>query len=193
MTNLWKSGTQKAFYGYMANLAISVIGGLILWMLEPSVLEVLAGGGSGYFTALIIFGLAGVAALVYYIMGLNEMKKAAANTSLEDATQRLFIGAALTIGSLVLSSFNTTLLFGALLGLAGFIVTWTGYSMVKDSATDANAKFGGEKLAFSALIVAIAYVVDLVPVIGDLAALCLEAWAAYIAYQGWKALTESEL
>ena len=130
MTNLWKSGTQKAFYGYMANLAISVIGGLILWMLEPSVLEVLAGGGSGYFTALIIFGLAGVAALVYYIMGLNEMKKAAANTSLEDATQRLFIGAALTIGGLVLGSFNTTLLFGALLGLAGFIVTWTGYSMV---------------------------------------------------------------
>ena len=193
MTNLWRSGTQKAFHGYMANLAISVLGSIVLWVLEPNAIEILLGQIEGYLVASIIFAIAGAAALVYYILGLNEMKKAAEGTNLADATQRLFIGAILAVVGSILCGFLATAIIGGLLGLAGFIVAWTGYSLIKNNATDANAKFGGEKLALSALITAIAFVAGLLPVVGSIFALCLEIWALYVALQGWKALAASEI
>lgn len=196
MNNLWKSGTKKAFYGYIAQLIISLVGGFIVSLTTlGSVASSLASGEvpTGALVMPIIVALLAVAGLVYYVIGINEMKKAAANTNLAVATSRLFLGAVLSICGQVVAIIPAIGIVGSLLSLAGFIVAWTGYSQIKANAVDANAKFGGAKLSSSALLSLIAIIVALIPLIGWIAAIVLDIIALVFAVQGWKALANSEL
>lgn len=196
MSNLWKSGTKKAYYGYVAQLIISLVGGLITSLIAlGSAASSLAKGEvpTGSLVVPIIVALVAVAALVYYFMGVKEMKEAAANTTIAVGTNRLFIAAILCICGQVLGVIPVIGILGSLVGLAGFIVAWTGYSEIKNNAVDANAKFGGAKLSSSALLSLIAIIVALIPLIGWIATLVLEIIALVFAIQGWKALANSEL
>ena len=149
----------------------SYIGGVIVSLSTLSSLaQSINSGKPSLPIGVILVTLVTLGAYVYYFIGLNEMKKAAANTNLQEGTSRLYIGA-----------------------LAGFIVTWLGYSSIKANATNAKAQFGGAKLSSSALFSVIGIVVGLIPVIGWIAALVLEILALVFAIQGWKALAESEL
>ena len=103
------------------------------------------------------------------------------------------LGALLGIIATALGFIPMIGIVGSLVGLAGFIVTWLGYSSIKANATNAKAQFGGAKLSSSALFSVIGIVVGLIPVIGWIAALVLEILALVFAIQGWKALAESEL
>ena len=196
MNNLWKSGTKKAFYGYIAQLVISLAGGIIISLTTlGSVASSLASGDApaGAIIMPIIVALLAVAGLVYYVMGVTEMKKAAANTNLAVATSRLFLGAVLSICGQVVAIIPVIGIVGSLLSLAGFIVAWTGYSQIKTNANDANAKFGGTKLSTSALLSVIGAVVAIIPVLGWIAGPILSIIALVFAIQGWKALANSEL
>lgn len=202
MNNLWKSGTQKAYYGYVAQLVIAIAGGLILSLMKPTLIERAMGQGAGYDTMSIIFGLAAVAAWIYYFLGIKEMKEATVKTNLEVATNRLYIACIIILVaaglSLLLDFFDDgasiliTLVVIGIAELAGFILTWTGYALLKNSSTDANAKEGGTHLCTSALITVIATAIGLIPalwwlgLIGEIAAL-------YFAFQGWKTLANSEI
>ena len=192
MSNLWKSGTKKAYYGYVAQLIISLVGGLIASLIAlGSAASSLAKGEvpTSSLVVPIIVALVAVAALVYYFMGVKEMKEAAANTTIAVGTNRLFIAAILCICGVI----PVIGIVGSLVGLAGFIVAWTGYSEIKNNAVDADAKFGGAKLSSSALLSLIAIIVALIPIIGWIATLVLEIIALVFAIQGWKALAKSEL
>lgn len=194
--NLWKSGTQKAYYGYVAQLIIGLVGGLVTSLATlGSAAASLASGEipTGSNIIGIIIALISVAALVYYLLGINEMKQSAAETKLAVATNRLFIGACLAILGSVLGVIPVIGLVGSLVALAGFIVTWTGYAQIKDNATDENAKLGGTKLSTSALLSVIAAVVAIIPIIGWIATLVLEIIALVYAINGWKSLACSEL
>lgn len=191
MNNLWKIGTQKAYYGYVGMLLIELIGGLILGMMEPSPLEVLMGEGSGYLATSIFFGTAAIAALVYYFMGIKEMKDAAVNSSIAEGTNRLFIAGILLVIGQFLGFFIGAL--GSLVGFIGFIVAWSGYALIKKNAANANAQMGGDKLTTSALLSFVAALCAFIPAIGWIIAGVLEFVALYYALQGWKDLANSEL
>jgi hypothetical protein len=194
MNNLWNSGTKKAFYGYVGQLVISLVGGVIVSLSTLSSLaQSINSGKPSLPIGVILVTLVTLGAYVYYFIGLNEMKKAAANTNLQEGTSRLYIGALLGIIATALGFIPMIGIVGSLVGLAGFIVTWLGYSSIKANATNAKAQFGGAKLSSSALFSVIGIVVGLIPVIGWIAALVLEILALVFAIQGWKALAESEL
>lgn len=195
MTALWKSGTKKAYYGYVANLIIGLVGGIIISLSTLSaVAETVATGEVSYPIGALLVGLAGIAAFVYYFLGVNEMKKAAASTALATGTNRLFIGAIIYIVAMALSLIPMMpAIVASLVELVGFIIIWTGYSEIKKNATDANAQLGGANLSTSALLSVIAAVVILIPVLGWIAALVLEIIALVKAIKGWKLLAESEL
>ena len=194
MNNLWNSGTKKAFYGYVGQLVISLVGGVIVSLSTLSSLaQSINSGKPSLPIGVILVTLVTLGAYVYYFMGLNEMKKAAANTNLQEGASRLYIGALLGIIATVLGFIPMIGIVGSLVGLAGFIVTWLGYSSIKANATNAKAQIGGAKLSSSALFSVIGIVVGLIPVIGWIAALVLEILALVFAIQGWKALAESEL
>ncbi len=194
MNNLWNSGTKKAFHGYIAQLVLSLVGGVIISLsVLATAAKALSTGQASLPVGAIIVTLATLAAYVYYFIGLNEMKKAAANTNLQEGTSRLFIGAILGIIATALGFIPMISLIGSLVGLAGFIVTWLGYSSIKANATNAKAQFGGAKLSSSALLSVIAVVVAIIPVLGWIATIVLEILALIFAIQGWKALSESEL
>lgn len=202
MNNLWKSGTQKAFYGYAGQLLIGIVGGFILGLMEPDLVELAMGEGTGYYVMSIIVGIASVAAWAYYFIGIKEMKEAAANTNMAAGTNRLYVACLILLGAAALglcldffSDLESILVALVLIGIAelvGFILTWTGYAMVKNSATDANAKSGAELLCTSALITVIAAAIGLIPVLWWLA-LIGEIAALYYAFQGWKTLANSDL
>ena len=194
MTNLWKRGTQKAYYGYVAQLAISLLGGFLVELMTPNALELAMGATpTGAIVVALLVALASVAAFVYYVLGVKDMKAAAAGSNLETATNRLWLGAILGICGSVLSVIPVISIIGALVALAAFIVSWTGYSAIKANANDENAKLGGSKLATVCLLSVIAAVAGLIPVAGWILALIIEIVALVFALQGWKALANSEL
>lgn len=202
MNNLWKSGTQKAYYGYAGQLLIGIIGGFILGLMEPSVLEAAMGEGTGYYVMGIIVSIATLAAWAYYFIGIKEMKEASANTNMAVGTNRLYVACLILLGSAALglcldffSDLESLLVALVLIGIAeiaGFILTWTGYAMIKNSAANANAKAGAELLCTSALITVIAAAINLIPALWWLA-LIGEVAALYYAFQGWKALANSDI
>jgi hypothetical protein len=196
MGNLWKSGTLKAYYGYVAQLGIGVIGGIILGLMKPNALEMMAGQGSGYLIMTIVLAILTVAAYVYFFMGIKEMKTAAVGTSLELATSRLYIGAILGICGNVLSAIpliSILSILGAIVSLVGFIFVWLGYDAMKKGAANEAAKLGGAKLSTTALLSVISAVVVFIPVIGWIAAAVINVIAIKFAYDGWKLVAESEL
>ena len=93
------------------------------------------------------------------------MKKAAASTALATGTNRLFIGAILAICASVLELLPVISIVGSILAFVAFIIIWTGYSQIKNNATNANAQSGGAKLSKSALLSLIAILVALVELI----------------------------
>lgn len=194
MNNLWKTGTKKAYYGYIVQLIISLVGGLIVSLATlGSAAKALSTGEVSFSVLPLLVGLVSIAAYVYYFLGINDMKKSAASTSVEEGTSRLFIGVILSICGSLLGLIPVIAIVGTLVSLAGFIVTWLGYSSIKIKAVDANAKFGGTKLSTSALLSVIAIVTAIIPIVGWIATIILEIIALVFAIQGWKALANSEL
>lgn len=194
MNNLWKTGTKKAYYGYIVQLIISLVGGLIVSLATlGSAAKALSTGEVSFSVLPLLVGLVSIAAYVYYFLGINDMKKSAASTSVEEGTSRLFIGVILSICGSLLGLIPVISIVGTLVSLAGFIVTWLGYSSIKTKAVDANAKFGGTKLSTSALLSVIAIVTAIIPIVGWIATIILEIIALVFAIQGWKALANSEL
>lgn len=194
MANLWKAGTQKAYYGYVAQLAIGLLGGFLVEMMTPNAMEIIMGADpTAALATSVVVALASVAAFVYYLIGIKEMKSAASGSSLEVATGRLWAGAILGLCGSVLAVIPVLSLVGVLLGLAGFIVSWTGYSAFKTDAADEKAKEGGAKLANVCLLSVISAVVALIPGAGWILTLIIDIVALVFALQGWKAVAESEL
>jgi hypothetical protein len=194
MTNLWKAGTLKAYYGYVAQLAIGLLGGFIVEMMTPNAMEMMMGASAtGALVVSIIVAIASIAAFVYYLLGIKDMKAAAAGSNIEVGTSRLWTGAILGLCGSVLAVIPVISIIGALLGLAGFIVSWTGYSAIKANASDENAKVGGGKLATVCLLSVIAAVAAFIPAAGWIISLVLEVVALVFALQGWKLIAESEL
>lgn len=199
MNNLWKSGTKKAYHGYVAQLIIGLVGGFFVSMatvgnfvsaVDKGDAEGALSAANGPTTVLAIITLAGYA---YYFLGINEMKKSSTSTSVEEGSSRLWLGAIVSICGTVLGLIPAIGIVGKIAGIAGFIITWMGYSSIKNNATDANAKFGGAKLSTSTLLSVIAIIVAFIPLIGWLATLVLDIIALVFAIQGWKALAKSEL
>lgn len=194
MTNLWKAGTLKAYYGYVAQLAIGLLGGFIVEMMTPNAMEMMMGASAtGALVVSIIVAIASIAAFVYYLLGIKDMKAAAAGSNIEVGTSRLWTGAILGLCGSVLAVIPVISIIGALLGLAGFIVSWTGYSAIKANASDEKAKVGGGKLATVCLLSVIAAVAAFIPAAGWIISLVLEVVALVFALQGWKLIAESEL
>ena len=194
MANLWKAGTQKAYYGYVAQLAIGLLGGFIVEMMSPSAVELVMGANmTGALVVSVVVGIASIAAFVYYLLGIKDMKAAAAGSNIQVATSRLWTGAVLGLVGSVIAIIPAIGIVGALLSLAGFIVSWTGYSELKNNAGDENAKVGGAKLANVCLLSVIAAVAAFIPAAGWIIALVLEVVALVFALQGWKLIAESEL
>lgn len=192
MTALWENGTKKAFYGYVAQLAIALIGGIIVDYLTPTPWEILMGAdATPALIAAIIVAIAGIAALVYHILGLKDMKNAAAGTNLEVATQRLWLAAILGICGSVFTLISV--IIGSLITLAGFIIAWTGYAQIKTNGTDESARTAGSKLVIFAILTVVAGVVTIIPGFGDFFANIINVVALYFAYVGWKSLAESRL
>lgn len=197
MTALWKKGTKQAYYGYVASLLVGLLGGAIVSLMSlASAASTLTGNVEGMLGAAavsIVIGLIGIAATVFYLIGVNSMKKAAANTALATGTSRLFLGAILSICGSILAIIPMIGIVGSLVALVAFIITWTGYSQIKNNAADANAQLGGAKLSSSALLSVISAIVAFIPMIGWVASLVLDIIALVFAIQGWKALANSEL
>lgn len=180
MNTLWKNGTKKAFYGFLTANVIAII--LSVFGMAIGVIPFLG----------TILNLVIVAAYVFFILGIVAMKNSAAGTSVESATKRLFIGAILLAVGALVEILPVISMIDWAVTLAAFIVMWTGYAMLKNAA-DQNAQYAGKKLALSALLSAIAAVVDFIPVIGWIAEPVLLIIAFIFAFQGWKALSKSEL
>lgn len=181
MANLWTSGTKKAFYGFLTANVVAVI--LSAFGMAIGVVPFLG----------TLLDLVVLAAYVFFILGIVAMKNSAAGTSVEAATKRLFIGAILLAVGALVEVLPVISMISWIVTLAAFIVMWTGYAMLKNDAADEKAKYAGNKLALSALLSAIAAVVDFIPVIGWIAEPVLLVIAFIFAFQGWKALSNSEL
>lgn len=177
MTNLWTSGTKKAFYGFLAANIISALGSVL---------------GLVPFLGMFL-NLAEVAAYVVFILGLVAMKNAAVGTSVEAGTKRIFIGAIVLVVGAFVDILPVISMIAWIVTLAGFLLMWTGYGMLKNNAADANAQFAGNKLALSSLLGAIAALVGILPLVGGVLEFILLVVVLVFAYQGWKALANSEL
>ena len=200
MNTIWKSGTKKAYYGYLGSLILGFLGSIVIAVsaLSGAAQLVSTGQVSTPVFPIIVY-IAVFAATAYYIMGLAEMKKAAESTALASGTSKLFNAA---IISAVVAVLNVIFLFTPIIGsgiilaiadLVAFFIMWKGFSEIKENATNAFAQEGGAQLAKSSLLSLIAAVVALIPVIGSLAALVLLIIALIKAIKGWKALANSDL
>ena len=180
MQTLWKNGTKKAFYGSVAQIAITLINWLIATVSPDSSL-------------FIVTRILNIAAYVYFIMGIIDMKKAAAGTCLEGATKRLFVAIVVAVVGIAIKLIPGTDFISWIPELAAYILFWTGYAMIKTNAVNWKANFGGRKLCLASLISLIIVLVGLIPVIGTIAGLILNIFVVAFTIQGWKAIAESEL
>lgn len=183
MQTLWKSGTNKAFRGSVAQLIIGLVSGLL-------------GGAAvvtGMFGLVLVVALANIAAYVYFIMGITEMKKAAVGSTLEAATQRLYIAIIVAVVGVLIGLIPGGKFIAWIPSLASYILFWTGYAMIKNTAVDANAKLGGQKLCSAALLSLIGVVIALIPIVGTIVTFVLSIVAIVFTIQGWKALAQSNL
>lgn len=183
MQNLWNSGTNKAFRGSVAQLIIGIVGGLFA----------AAAAVTGMFGVVLLIAIANIAAYIYFIIGITEMKKAAVGSSLEAATQRLYVAIIVALVGVVIGLIPGGKFIAWIPSLASCILFWTGYAMIKNNAVDENAKLGGQKLCTATLLSLIGVVVALLPVLGAIVTLVLSIVAIVFTIQGWKAIAQSSL